>query len=246
MAYAPKRLPQRTRCGIVLAAHSNVAANQWDRLVKDTVKGLRQALPRADIVGMVTEPGQEELKAIVSNHRKLGRGFEGCVDVTLPGPDDLEPFREVLPVLRRVLGPVIDTPRCCIVAGNAFYASPGYGNFSFTQLMWRDPKITKEQFIAWWTGHHSEHNLESPSSGAMQGYALHYREDPITTELNAELGFSNDPELYEPCYFRDLESWRQLVTPEVAAAAFEDEKGFLSHHEMRVEIQRVIVQDVLK
>ena len=246
MNYSFKQLPKRARCGIILAGRPEASATDpLENLITEVLKGLRQALPEADLAGMITEPGQEELLATVFHKRRMGPRFDACIDITLPVAGDFDLFRNALPVLREGLAGAIDPARCCVVVGDAFYASPGYGNFSLTQMAWRDPKVTKEQFLAWWTSHHSDHNLDAPSGNVMQGYAMNHREDPITTDMNKVLGFSNSPEIYIPCYFRDIESLRQFVTPDVAANAFEDEKGFISHDEIRVEIQRVIVQDIV-
>ncbi len=241
-----KNLPSRSRCGIVLAAGAGAGSTHFEQVMREAAREMRQALPQADIVAMLTEPDQEELRTIIANNRAMGARFDGCLNIQLPGPGRLEEFRGIVPVLHRVMGGELDNGRCCVLIGDAAVARPGYGNYSFTQLMWIDRTTDWAQFSDWWAGHHSEHNIQGPSGGVMQGYALHHRADPITTEINAEFGFSNDPELYEPCFLRDLKSIRELITPEVAEAAFEDEKGFLSHHEMRAEMQRVILEDIAR
>lgn len=234
------KLPAQARCGIILAHTSAISPIAWEDRLTRASQAIADAMPDSDVCALVTDADLAELRDIILDHRPMGAPFEGCINVSLAGPGNFEAFTALIPILEEQLGDVLDRGRCSATIGDAYVATPGHGNYSITMITYCDPAIDGEQFMAWWTSHHSEHNLNAPSKGVMQGYALNYRADPATADFNRAMGFSDDTEIFEPCYMRSKAEIEAMVSPEVARAAFDDETGYVAHDRIVAELQRTV------
>lgn len=234
-------MPSRPRCGLLLTAKPGLSPQAWRKDLEAAVDALHAAIPEADVIGSITLPVQAEL-GVQFAHREMGRGFDGLIDVVLPAGADHERFKAVVSPLRSTLSGKLDLTGCTANIGEALYAKSGAGNYVLAQLAYRDPRVDKSRFLAWWTSHHSDFNLESPAGKGMGEYALQHREDPATADLNAELGFHDTGHVYEPVYVIDARKWIDLITPEIGQGAYEDEKGWLSHDCMHAEMLEVVAR----
>jgi hypothetical protein len=234
-------MPSRPRCGILLATKPDLGPLAWRKALEAAVEALHAAIPEADVIGSITLPLQTVL-GVQFAHREMGRGFDGLIDVVLPAGADYQRFKAVASPLRSTLWDKLDLTGCTVNVGDALYAKSGVGNYVLAQLAYRDHRVDKSKFLAWWTSHHSDFNLESPAGKGMGEYALQHREDPATSDLNAELGFNDHGHVYEPVYVIDAKKWIDMITPEVGQGAYEDEKGWLSHDCMHAEILEVVAR----
>ncbi len=234
-----RRFPTAIRCGAILAAQPGYPADLWEDAIKSAAAAVREALPEADIIGLVPIENDRE-PSLHALYRKLGRPIDGTISLTLPSDADPRRMLAAAPVLRRALADAIDSTGCVANLGEAMYALTGYGAYAYTMLAFLDARINQQQFIDWWSGHHSEMGLDSATSSIMAGYGVQLRYDSLTSEMNQALGFSDKGDLFELVYIDDVEGWRRMVTPDVLKGFCEDEKGYLAHEGARVAIQRVV------
>jgi hypothetical protein len=212
----------------------------WRAAINSACAALRDFLPDAKLVGSIRRPLDAEV-ALQWGGRPIGRRIDGVVEVTLPVGADPEQLVGVGAILGDTLADAVDRAGCTAIAGDAYFAKPGYGKNVMASVGFRGLLATnREDFLAWWCSHHSDLNLASPAGIIMAGYALLHRDDALTVAINTHAGFVDSGHIYESVYIDDIERWNASITPEMAKAALEDDDGWLSRDAVRVALLEVL------
>jgi hypothetical protein len=235
----PLTLPTRLRCAIILTAHDQIEPVEWASAIKATCAQLGRCFPAAEVTGLVAT-NLDDIVDVSLAHRPLGRGFDGGLEVTFSNDTDPASLLAIAPVVTEALGVLVDGSGSVANIGTAHYAVLGLGVYAFTQVGFRAAGTSDQDFVRWWTSHHSQFNVQNTQDALMKGYSMQHRMDPVTHLLNEELGYAGAGDIYDPVYFDDVDLWRATVSPEMAAAALQDEAGHFAHYTMRVKIQRVV------
>jgi hypothetical protein len=234
----PVQYATQIRCAIILTARRGVSLGQWQELIKSAASYLRNEIQGAEIVALATIANDNHA-ALHAPYRQLGQQIDGTIAITLNDAENQHDLLAVAPALRSLLGEGIEADGCTVNIGEALHAIRGYGAYAYCMLSVRDPSISPQQFISWWSDHHSELGVTGSSGSVMKGYAIQHRIEPLTAKMNAALHFPDHGDLFELVYMDDIDQWTQTVTPQVVALFCEDEKGYVAPWGARIAMQHV-------
>jgi hypothetical protein len=245
MSDTSEALLRRPRCLLALTPREDVPHAEWTDTIKAAVAAIASLDLGADIMGSIIDR-DAELDAIwIAIYDKTDRQFEGGIELTLAEGADPATFLDVIPVVKRVLGGLLDLSGCTAVAGQAMVAKDGYGamKYSWKTIHHIAKGVSAPEFESWWSKHYSARNLGKMGDIVM-GYGVTPRIDPLTRDLNAALGFHDEGDFTGTMYMDDVAAWKSMVTIDAAKAAAEFESTHIARGFSRLNVHRIVASVV--